>query len=106
MAGAWGAQAGTVVGYVAAAAASGLPTDWPRLAAEVGLTEELATAIRAGARLFQPASARRAPYVACGQDAAPLGAAWPGLVRPRHVRRRSVDDPRTCPRLPTRRTQA
>lgn len=37
-----------MVGYVAAAAASGLPTDWERLAAEVGLTQELADAIRAG----------------------------------------------------------
>lgn len=42
-------QVTTVVGYVAAAAASGLPTDWERLAAEVGLTQELANAIRAGA---------------------------------------------------------
>ncbi|KAK9836017.1 hypothetical protein WJX81_006493 [Elliptochloris bilobata] len=41
-------QATTVVGYVATAAASGLPTDWERLAAEVGLTEELASAVRAG----------------------------------------------------------
>lgn len=42
-------QANTVVGYVAAAAAAGgLPTDWERLFAEVGLTEELAAAIRTG----------------------------------------------------------
>ena len=33
---------------MAAAAAWGLPTDWERLAAEVGLTQELADAIRAG----------------------------------------------------------
>jgi hypothetical protein len=77
MAGALGAQAGTVVGYVAAAAASGLPTDWPRLAAEVGLTEELATAIRAGARSGRPAGACRAASGACHHVAAPLGAACP-----------------------------
>ena len=50
-----------MVGYVAAAAASGLPTDWERLAAEVGLTQELANAIRAGAR-------RRYTAILCSKD--------------------------------------